>query len=86
MVPLLFLLMLARGAPGKHGAEQTSKRRTKGNMTLRAYADGFIRLTSPEVDFYLPPRQRTMGDAVEVARGNTVQIAAAIEFAKRNFE
>jgi len=85
---LLFLLWLfARGRGGKdHGPENTAARRTKGGVTLRSYKDGFIRITSTEVDFYLPPRKRTAADAVEIARGTPAQIAKAIKFAAENFE
>jgi len=85
---LLLLWLFARGRGGgkDHGPEDTASRRTKGGVTLRAYKDRFIRITSNEVDFYLPPGKRTTADAVEIARGTPAQIAKAIKFAAENFE
>jgi hypothetical protein len=84
-IVLLGLLYLAT-VKGKHGAELPEKRREKSGVTLRAYADGFIRLTSTKTDFYLPPRKRTAAAAVEVARGTRDEIATVIRFAADNFE
>ncbi len=84
---LLLLWLFARGRGGKdHGPENTAARRTKGGVTLRSYKDRFVRITSTEVDFYLPPGKRTAADAVEIARGTPAQVAKAIKFAAENFE
>jgi hypothetical protein len=83
----LLLLWILGGKKAKdHGQELTASRRSTGGVTLREYKDGFIRLTSTEVDFYLPPGKRTAADAVEIARGTPAQIAKAIKFAAENFE
>lgn len=83
---LLLLWLFARSRGKDHGPEDTASRRTKGGVTLRRYKDRFVRLTSSEVDFYLPPGKRTAADAVEIARGTPAQIAKTIKFAAENFE
>jgi hypothetical protein len=84
---LLLLWLFSKRKKGKdHGPEDTASRRTKGGVTLRSYKDRFIRITSAEVDFYLPPGKRTAADAVEITRGTPAQIAKAIKFAAENFE
>jgi hypothetical protein len=87
MEALLFLWLFARARGGKdHGPEVAASRRSKGGVTLRAYKDRFVRLTSTKTDFYLPPGKRTAADAVEIARGTPAEIATVIKFAAENFE
>lgn len=68
----LWLLLLLGLSPSKHGAEDLSRRRAKGNITMRMHADGFVHVTSPDVDFWLAPPKYSA--PVEVTQGTPAQV------------